>query len=169
MDAESRGFRALAEERDLYAAYALLLPHRERLHELLRARHRRRLGDVEIELAVEDALGRARDWAFSFDPARGSLRSWLDRIAENCARNALAARRAAVGSEGLERIAAREPRDERLQEVRVERLIVTARYRARAFPDVRLGRWLGCTIGHVQNRRSSILRRLREELGGRDG
>lgn len=176
MDAESREFHALVARRDLYAAGFLLQRHRERLFERLRHRHGRVLGDVEVELVVDEALRRARDWAFGFDPARGALGRWLERIAENCARDTRTARRRFQGAESLDQLPAREAPDERLDELRgalaglgrEERLILSARYRPRAFPDTRLGHWLGCTRGHVQNRRCAILKRLRRRLEDRD-
>jgi DNA-directed RNA polymerase specialized sigma24 family protein len=177
-ESESAEFQRLASERDLYAAYALLCKRRDLLGEHLMRRYGRALGgQVEVEWVVEEAIERARDWAFRFDGSRGSLARWLEKIGENCARNALERGRRRVPLEGGAEVAPSRSEELPLAELRaavaglprVDRLIVQARYRERAFPDARLSRWLGWTVGHIQNRRSRALRLLRERMGNDDG
>jgi len=167
MEPERRPFNVLAHE-DPPAAVRSLYEQRERLELWLRGRYGHRLGDVGLELVIDEAFQRALDFSYAFDPTR-DLEPWLRRIAENCARDALAelevCRRAleprTLGASGSE-----EPSEE-LEALQLalggltsdERLVLLSEE-----PAETLGRRLHCTRGHVYNRRSSVLRRVEAVL-----
>ncbi len=175
---DSLRFHAHAQERDLYAAYGILCTYRMRLHGVLHRRYGNALGgDVPVELVVEQALERARNWAFRFDPAKGSLWAWLRRIAENCARNRLQVETARTTDRLDDVVLGESEVESRLAELRravaglarAERLILAGRFRRRPFPDRRLARYLGCSIGHLHNTRCRILKKLRRQLEASHG
>ncbi len=175
--ADDGEFRRLAHERDLAPAYAILSRLRPRLCRFLLHQFGGDLGgEAGVEEIVCDTLRKALLKAYQFDPERGSLRTWLLRIATNTALDEIADTRrcqTGVSEETFERHPRAELEDDqRLVALRRaierlpqrERVILKARYRKKPLQDRELSEKLGCTVGHVHNVRSRVLKGLRQTL-----
>ena len=170
-------FHRLAQTRDLALAYELLSRLRPRLSRFLSSQYGAALGgEAGVEQVLGDALRKAVLKAFQFDPRRGSLCAWLFQIAGNTAVDEIADAgrdRADLRSDRLEEHPGTEPAEEHPLEAlrraigklpKRERVILKARYRRNPLPDRKLSEKLGCTVGHVHNVRSRVIKELREEL-----
>ena len=154
------------------------------------------LQDADAEDLAQDAfvvVASAIDRGL-YDPARGSFRRWLFRVARNLTINALIARGRHPRGTGdtamvliLEELTAPSPQDSAIFEAEYRRRILewaAGRVRGefseaswRAFwetsvegkPAAELAKSLGLSLGSIYNSKSRVMARLRREIGRVEG